>query len=113
MKVKGGKALSVVNNCLAAAVFILILVAGIITRQMFIKLLPSLISVAVYLLSARVSRFAFLVGGLNSVLYAAGFLMEGVYGSFLSAILFPFPFRSILFSPGASTRISRLRSSGA
>lgn len=97
MKVKGGKALSVVNNCLAAAVFILILVAGIITRQMFIKLLPSLISVAVYLLSARVSRFAFLVGGLNSVLYAAGFLMEGVYGSFLSAILFSFPVQIYTF----------------
>ena len=33
MKVKGGKALSVVNNCLAAAVFILILVAGMMNCQ--------------------------------------------------------------------------------
>jgi len=59
--------------------------------------LPTLISLVVMLLNARVSRFAFLVGGLNSVLYSIGYFMERLYPSAVSALAFSFPIQIVSF----------------
>lgn len=94
---KKDKILSIINSILAVAVFVITLVAGIKTKQVLIKLLPTLISPFVYLLSARVSRLAYLIGGLNSVLYSVGFFLEGVYGSFVNALCISFPVQVYTF----------------
>lgn len=74
-----------------------LIILGIVLKQKFIKLLPTLISLVVYVLIARVNKFAFLVGGLNSIIYAIGYYIEGVYASMASALLFSFPFQIASF----------------
>ncbi len=59
---------------------ICLLVSSIIVKQMPIKVLPTLISLLVMLLSAKANRFTFLLGAANSVLYIIGYFMEGLYG---------------------------------
>lgn len=57
---------------------------GIAYGQVAIKLAPVCISLVVMLFNARANRWGFILGGLNSILYAVGFVMEGLYGSLLS-----------------------------
>lgn len=76
---------------------ILLIVCSIIFKQKFIKLLPTLVSLVVMILSARVSRFAFLLGGLNSALYSVGYFMERLYPSAVSALAFSFPIQIASF----------------
>lgn len=76
---------------------ITLIVLGIVLKQKFIKLLPTLVSLIVYVLIARVNRFAFLVGGLNSIIYAIGYYIEGVYASMASALIYSFPFQIASF----------------
>lgn len=76
---------------------IALIVLGIIFEQKFIKLCPTLISLVVMLLSAHANRFAFLLGGCNSLLYSIGYIMEKLYPSALSAILISFPFQIASF----------------
>ena len=49
------------------------------------------------LLQTRANRFAFLVGGLNSILYAIVGLSLGLYGSFFSALFTSFPLQILTF----------------
>ncbi|MBR2466218.1 MAG: nicotinamide mononucleotide transporter [Clostridia bacterium] len=76
---------------------ILLIACSIVFKQKFIKLLPTLVSLIVMLLSARVSRFAFLLGGLNSALYSVGYFMERLYPSAVSALAFSFPIQIASF----------------
>ena len=59
---------------------------GIYYKQMFIKLLPVCISLCVMLLNSRANRWGFLVGGLNSIIYAVGYALEGLFGTMISAL---------------------------
>lgn len=65
--------------------FSLIAGLGAYYGQMLIKILPVCISLVVVLLSARANRYTFLLGAANSVLYMAGYFLEKLYGTVLSA----------------------------
>ena len=49
------------------------------------------------LLQARVSRYAFLVGGLNSILYTGAYLLMGLYTTAAYTFLTSFPLQMITF----------------
>jgi nicotinamide mononucleotide transporter PnuC len=75
------------DNVLGLLTLIGIIVGGIYTKQMFIKLLPCCVSVAVQFLAANANRYAFLLGAANSVIYSVGYFLEGLYGSTAQAII--------------------------
>ena len=58
-----------------------ILVSGVMAKQMIIKMLPALISLIVTAFIAKANRYGFLLGSLNSVLYAIGYAIERLYAS--------------------------------
>ena len=61
------------------------------------KLLPTLISPVVLVLTAHANRFGFLLGGFNSLLYAATFFMEGLFFSLFTAVVVSFPVQVFSF----------------
>ncbi len=76
---------------------ILITAAGIIFRQSFLRILPLYLSLIIGFLQSKVSRFAPLLGGINSLLYAAVYFYYGLYASFVYAILISCPLQIITF----------------
>lgn len=76
---------------------VLLTAAGIFFHQSFFRILPLYVSLVVMILSSKVSRYAFLLGGLNSILYAAVYFYYGLYGVAAQAILFSFPMQIITF----------------
>lgn len=94
------------NNLSAKDIFIFILmgitavsitVAGIYFKQSFLRILPLYISIIIAMLQSRVNRFASLIGSMNSLLYGFVYFYYGLYGSFISAILFSFPIQMLTF----------------
>ena len=81
----------------AAVTFICVLSTAIIFKQNPIKTLPLFISLFVMLLNARVSRYAFLVGSLNSILYALSYALMGLYANAVYAFVVSFPLQLITF----------------
>lgn len=81
----------------AAITFVCVLSAAITFRQHPLKTLPLFVSLVVMLLQARVSRYAFLLGGLNSVLYALSYSLMGLYASAIYALVSSFPLQIITF----------------
>ena len=81
----------------AAITFACVLSTAIIFKQHPVKALPLFISLAVMLLQARVSRYAFLLGGLNSILYAISYLLMGLYATAIYAFASSFPLQIITF----------------
>lgn len=62
-----------------------------------LEVLPFFISIVVLFLQTRVSRYAFLVGALNSVLYAAVFWHMTLYSQAVYSFLVSFPFQIATF----------------
>ena len=81
----------------AAVTFVGVLSTAIIFKQNPIKALPLFISLIVMLLNARVSRYAFLLGGINSALYAISFALMGLYASGIFALVTSCPLQIITF----------------
>ncbi len=81
----------------AAVTFVGILSTAIIFKQNPIKTLPLFISLFVMFLQARVSRYAFLVGGINSILYAISYVLMGLYATAIYAFASSFPLQIITF----------------
>lgn len=81
----------------AAVTFIGVLSTAIIFKQNPIKTLPLFISLYVMFLNARVSRYAFLVGGLNSTLYAVSYALMGLYANAVYAFIVSFPLQLMTF----------------
>lgn len=81
----------------ASITFVAILASAIIFKQNPIVTLPLFISLFVMFLNARVSRYAFLVGGLNSILYAVSYLFIGLYAMAINALVISFPLQIITF----------------
>ncbi len=70
---------------------ILILATGIIFKQPVFVMLPLFVSLVVNYLQSKVSRTAYLLGGLNSLIYAAiYFFFLKLYASAASAVLVSF-----------------------
>lgn len=87
---------NLVDYILAVALGILIIFFAIIKQQSFIKTLPTLITLFVQILMVKASRYAFLIGGINCLLYGLSYFSEGLYFSTLSAVAISFPL--MLFS---------------
>ena len=71
----------------------LITAAGLYFHQDFFRILPLYVSLFVLIFSAKVNRYAFLIGGLNSILYAAVYFAYGLYGM----AVFSFPIQMLSF----------------
>lgn len=76
---------------------VLITAAGIYFHQSFLRILPLYISLIVGMLQSKISRYSYIVGSINSLLYAAVYFYYGLYGSFFSALLFSFPIQLLTF----------------
>lgn len=80
-----------------AVMAVLITAAGIYFHQNFVRILPLYVSLFVMILSAKVNRYAYLLGGLNSILYGIIYIIYGLYGIAAQAFLFSFPMQIITF----------------
>ncbi len=93
---------------------ILITVTGIIFKLNFLNIIPLYVSLFVALLQTRVNRYASLLGGLNSILYAVVYFSFKLYASAAYAILMSFPLQIVTFinwsrhPKGNSTVLKRL-----
>lgn len=76
---------------------ILITVFAIISKRDVFVIIPLYVSLFVMILSANISRSAFLLGGLNSLLYAAIYFYTDLYATALYAILFSFTIQIYTF----------------
>ena len=91
------KALKVFNYAVVAITGALVLFFAITRQQGFIKTLPTMVTLLVMLLNARANRYTFLLGGLNSLVYAYVYFCAGIYFSACSAALMSFPLQIISF----------------
>lgn len=82
---------------LAIVAFIAVVTLSIVFEARFFDTLPLLISTVVMFMQTRVNRYAFILGGLNSIIYAAVYVGMGLYGSAASAFLISFPLQIITF----------------
>ena len=80
---------------LMAAVLIVYFAA--MRDQLPLKTLPTLVTLCVQLLLVSASRYAFLLGGANALLYGAAYLSEGLYFSTVSAVLISAPIQFFSF----------------
>lgn len=80
-----------------AVMAVLISASGIIFHQNFLRMTPLYISLFVMVLSAQVSRYSYLLGGLNSIIYAVIYLYYGLYAVAAQAFFFSFPMQIITF----------------
>ena len=91
-----------------------ILVCAFVFGQKWYKVLPTLNTLVILLLSARVDRRSFLLGGLNSALYGIGYLGEGLYFSVINCLLVSMPLQLFSFfhwkkhADGKSTKLRTL-----
>lgn len=96
---------------------ILIITFACIKRQSFIKTLPTIITLYVQILMVKGNRCAFLIGGINSLIYGIGYYAESLYFSTLSAVAISFPLMIFSFfnwkrkSQGATTVLVNLKNS--
>ena len=91
-----------------------ILVCAFVFGQKWYKVLPTLNTLVILLLSARVDRRSFLLGGLNAALYGIGYLGEGLYFSVINCLLVSMPLQVFSFfnwkkhADGNSTKLRTL-----
>lgn len=81
----------------AACFLAAIVTLSVATGQMFIKTLPCVVSVVVMVLSTNANRYSFLIGAANCFLYAAGYVLEGLYGSAAQTAFVSAPFQIATF----------------
>ena len=91
-----------------------ILVCAFLFKQKWYKVLPTLNTLVILLLSARVDRRSFLIGGLNAAFYGIGFFSEGLYFSVINCLLVSMPLQLFSFfnwkkhADGNSTKLRTL-----
>lgn len=79
---------------------VLITVAAVYFPGNGYRILPLYVSLVVMLLQTNANRMCFLVGGINSVFYAAVYFSLGLYASSLYWLLFSCPIQIITFFGG-------------
>ncbi len=97
MKKQGSDKSRLFDWLLIAVTFVGLVSTALIFHQQFIKLLPCLISLFVMVLQSRANRYGYLLGGLNSLVYAAGYYLLGLYSSMTYAVAFSFPMQVAIF----------------
>lgn len=85
------------KNIIIAITFCLILTSGILTKQNPLFMIPLFVSLGVMALQSEVNRNAYLIGGINSCIYAAVYIAMGLYASAASALLFSCPLQLVTF----------------
>lgn len=91
-----------------------ILVCAFVFKQKWYKVLPTLNTLIILLLSARVDRRSFLIGGLNAAFYGIGFFSEGLYFSVINCLVVSMPLQLFSFfnwknhADGNSTKLRTL-----
>lgn len=75
---------------------VLITAAGLY-HQGVLRIIPLYNSLVIGLLQSRISRYASLIGSMNSLLYGVVYFYYGLYGSLFSAVLFSFPLQLLTF----------------
>ena len=91
------KAKWIFDYALILAVAILIIVFAVLREQSFIKTLPTLITLIVQLMMVKANRYAFLLGGVNAMIYGISYFQEGLYFSLVSAVLISAPIQLYSF----------------
>ena len=92
----------------------LILFFAIAGKQTVIKTLPTLVTLMVQLLLVHANRYAFLLGGINALIYGAAYWSEDLYFSVISSVLISAPIQIYSFfhwrahSGGLHTRLRLL-----
>ena len=84
--------LFIIMGCTA----VLITAAGLY-HQGVLRIIPLYNSLVIGLLQSRISRYASLIGSMNSLLYGVVYFYYGLYGSLFSAVLFSFPLQLLTF----------------
>lgn len=82
---------------LIGILYIVITVCGIIFKQPFYRIIPLYFTLIVATLQIYGSRWASLIGGVNSVIYAIVYLVLGLYATALYWILVACPIQLIAF----------------
>jgi len=88
------------NTVLAALILISglsITVTGFLFNQDFFRILPLYISLIIALMQSNVNRYALLLGGINSILYAFVYIYYSLYASALYAAFISFPIQIVTF----------------
>ena len=91
-----------------------ILICAFVFGQKWYKVLPTLNTLIILLLSARVDRRSFLLGGINAAFYGIGYFTEGLYFSVINCLLVSMPLQLFSFfnwkkhSDGTSTKLRSL-----
>lgn len=65
--------------------------------QEILQIMPLFVSIIIGMLQSRVSRFASLLGSINSIFYAAVYFIFNIYGSAFSALFFSCPIQILTF----------------
>lgn len=92
----------------------LITVTCIPSGQSFVRIMPLYISLIISFLQSRVNRLAPLLGGINSLLYAAVYVYYQLYASALYSVLVSCPLQIVTFlhwrgrAYGSSVRFRRM-----
>ncbi len=76
---------------------VLVTVTGVLYHQAVFRILPLYISMVVSILQSKVNRYASLIGGLNSILYACVEWHYGLFASSASSLLVSCPFQLATF----------------
>jgi len=82
---------------LMAVTFASITVTGIIFRQSLFRMIPLYVSMVIGMLQTRANRYASLMGGINSLLYAAVYYHLSLYASAAYALLVSCPIQLVTF----------------
>ena len=91
-----------------------ILTCAFVFGQKWYKVLPTLNTLVILLLGARVDRRSFLLGGLNAAFYGIGYFTEGLYFSVINCLLVSMPLQLFSFfnwkkhADGNSTKLRSL-----
>ena len=86
---------NIFKAALILVTFLFLTASGILFKQSFLRMIPLYISLIVGLLQSNVNRYAPLIGGINSIIYAAVFLYYHLYAS--SALFMSCPLQLITF----------------
>ena len=91
-----------------------IITCAFVFKQKWYKVLPTLNTLIILLLSARVDRRSFLIGGLNAAFYSIGYFTEGLYFTVINCLLVSMPLQLFSFfnwrnhADGNSTKLRTL-----
>ena len=76
---------------------VLVTIASVIVKQAVIRVMPLYVSMVISLLLSRVNRYAYLLGGINSIAYGFIALYYKIPGSAINAFCFSFPLQILSF----------------